>query len=137
MSECDESNLQNSVNLNRKCVLEDRLTYSQNQFGYSNLAMSYEEFDIVGESFDHRFPWQRDISVQCCLDNNSFKGNLTGSRNSTAPVWNSYLPRERSASLTRGEIPSLPVGPRSAGCLSTCSEEEKSTSYAKLYNRDR
>lgn len=137
MSECDESNLQNSVNFNRKCVLEDRLTYSQNKFGYSNLAMSYVEFDIIGESFDHRFPWQRDISVQCCLDNNSFKGNLIRSRNSSAPEWNSYLPRERSASLTRGEIPSLPGGPRSAGCLSTCSEEEKSTSYAKLYNRDR
>lgn len=28
---------------------------------------NYNKFDIVGESFEARFPWQRDVSVQCSL----------------------------------------------------------------------
>ncbi|XP_064606185.1 uncharacterized protein LOC135471069 [Liolophura sinensis] len=28
---------------------------------------NYKKFDIVGESFEARFPWQRDVSVQCSL----------------------------------------------------------------------
>ncbi|ESO88748.1 hypothetical protein LOTGIDRAFT_165161 [Lottia gigantea] len=29
------------------------------------VGSNYQQLDIVGESFDARFPWQRDVSVQC------------------------------------------------------------------------
>lgn len=54
MSECDEHDValttQTAVNVNRARLLEDSFTNIQRKFGYSNLAMSYEDFDIVGES---------------------------------------------------------------------------------------
>ncbi|XP_046565997.1 uncharacterized protein LOC124274678 isoform X1 [Haliotis rubra] len=31
-------------------------------------ASRYRKFDIVGESFDARYPWQRDVSVQCDMN---------------------------------------------------------------------
>lgn len=147
MSECDEHDVglttKTSVNFNRELLLEDSFTNIQRKFGYSNLAMSYEDFDIVGESFDHRFPWQRDISVQCCLEDNLLTSCSTKTRDSVIPAWNSYLPRERSASLTRGEMPSHPhmVSPRSTGCLPPVHEYNKKqimpTRYSQTNNVER
>ncbi|KAL5014753.1 hypothetical protein ScPMuIL_009023 [Solemya velum] len=33
----------------------------------SSQSSPYEEFDIVGETFEARFPWQKDVSTQCTI----------------------------------------------------------------------
>lgn len=61
MFECDEYDvvliIQIVVNVNRVCFLEDFFINIQCKFGYLNLVMLFEDFDIVGESFDYRFLW--------------------------------------------------------------------------------
>lgn len=124
MFECDENDttLAPLTSYSKELVVDDHLTYGHRKCGYSNLAMSFEDFDIVGDSNEHRFPWQKDISIQCCLGDNLITNGM-----GYFPAWNSYLPRDRTSSLTRGEIPSHPnmFRPKSTGCLTTtlCKED--------------
>ncbi|XP_056000785.1 pleckstrin homology domain-containing family G member 7-like isoform X2 [Ostrea edulis] len=124
MFECDENDttLAPLTSYSKEQVVDDHLTYGHRKCGYSNLAMSFEDFDIVGDSNEHRFPWQKDISIQCCLGDNLITNGM-----GYFPAWNSYLPRDRTSSLTRDEIPSHPnmFRPKSTGCLTTtlCKED--------------
>lgn len=72
---------------NAKCSTE-QTTIRMNILDKKKL--SFEDFDIVGESFEARFPWQRDIAIQCNmlkLDQNRHKVgdknmNLSASKSS-------------------------------------------------------
>jgi hypothetical protein len=119
-SGCDESvstwTPETFYRYNKELVVDDHLTYGHRKCGSSSFAMSYEDFDIVGESDGHRFPWQKDISIQCCLGD-----DLNPNGMGYSPAWNSYLPRDRTSSLTRGDIPSHPkmFRPKSTECLAS------------------
>ena len=58
-------------------------------------AQSMGSFDIVGESFESRYPWQRDISTQCDIPNYRNSLSSSGSANSDGSMFgvhgNSYL----------------------------------------------
>ncbi|XP_062617687.1 pleckstrin homology domain-containing family G member 7-like [Saccostrea cucullata] len=128
MSECDENDanltFQCSCSFNRELTLENSHTHSHRKFGYSNPAMSYEDFDIVGESSEHRFPWQRDISVQCCIEGHGvFRRNLSSNCIENSSDLNSFLSRNRTSSLTRLESPSQ-TRPQTASSTSREETEE-------------
>lgn len=53
--------------INKAKSLDNPIRESSPDNRRSSQSSPYEEFDIVGETFEARFPWQKDVSTQCTL----------------------------------------------------------------------
>ncbi|XP_041347566.1 uncharacterized protein LOC121367453 [Gigantopelta aegis] len=49
-------------------MTSDRFNLKRSQSDNSSDVSYYKKWDIVGDTFDARFPWQRDVSVQCNIN---------------------------------------------------------------------
>lgn len=81
----------------------------------------YSVFDIVGESFEARFPWQRDVSTQCnividcCRDREESLSRRCSERN--------LMNSPTSQQLLKLRRTKLGQRPHSIGCVGVCDEE--------------
>ncbi|KAJ8301106.1 hypothetical protein KUTeg_020093, partial [Tegillarca granosa] len=136
MAECEDENDYNSYgkfNNEETNTNESRLNVCQNgelsnisnaRSVHSNscphIELSYTMFDIVGDSFASRFPWQRDVSTQCNIWLNFKPQNLSDPLceppGSLSPTSQNKFDSSRSRFLSR---------PHSIGCVdsSLCDEE--------------
>lgn len=79
----------------------------------------YSVFDIVGESFEARFPWQRDVSTQCNIVIDCCREGSLSRRCSEQNLLNSPT----SQQLLRLRRTKLGQRPHSIGCVDVCDEE--------------
>lgn len=139
MAECDDENDHNDRNSYGDYTYDEidtnknHLDICQNgeMSGMSNarsvhsnscphIELSYTMFDIVGDSFASRYPWQRDVSTQCNIRLNfnqqSFGDQSCEPPGSLSPTSQNRFDISRSRFLSR---------PHSIGCVDSSVRDEE------------
>lgn len=105
-------------------------------------ASRYRKFDIVGESFDARYPWQRDVSVQCDMSywkqfqkhnhpsSEPYKSGLIDKDNSLGSSMTNVCLRRRDNFANRGK-----PRPNSIGPIENCKFQNELARFRDGYTR--
>ena len=90
-------------------MTSDRYNLKRSQSDNSSDVSQYRKWDIIGDTFDAKFPWQRDVSVQCNInqeDGNTRQGSCDGRED---PYHSQLIPvclrNERPCLRTRSQRP--------------------------------